>query len=87
MIQGVNNMEYEKLSARMNIALLIDDLGGAAEVAKITGVVRTAPYGWVKRNYVSSSVLEKIKTANPDIDLDHYFTEVEDDQDKNGGRA
>lgn len=75
------------MSARLNIEALICDLGGAAEVAKIAGVVRTAPYGWVKRNYVSSSVLEKIKTAKPDIDLDLYFHEVDDDQDKTGGRT
>ena len=75
------------MTSRLNISALISDLGGAAKVAEIAGVVRTAPYGWVKRNYVSSSVLEKIKSANPDINLDFYFHGVDDDQDKNGGRS
>ena len=47
--------------------------GGASSVAKITGVVRTTPYGWVSRSYVSSQVLEKIKAHDPDLDIDTYF--------------
>jgi len=72
------------VTTRLDIASLIDDLGGASEVAKLCDVVRTAPYGWVRRNYVSSSVLEKLKSANPDLDIDNYFNEVDDDQDKTG---
>lgn len=72
------------MTTRLNITALIHDLGGAAAVAEMTGTVRTAPYGWVKRSYVSSQVLEKIKTAHPDIDLDHYFEEATHDQDKTG---
>lgn len=72
------------MATRLNIASLIDDLGGASEVAKLCDVVRTAPYGWVKRSYVSSSVLEKLKSANPDLDIDNYFNEVDDDQDETG---
>lgn len=71
------------METKLNITALIADLGGAARVAEMAGVVRTAPYGWVRREYVSSVVLEKIKAANPDLDLDLYFEEVTDDQDEN----
>lgn len=70
------------METKLNISALIRDLGGAARVAEMAQVVRTAPYGWVRREYVSSQVLEKIKAANPEIDLDLYFEEVTDDQDK-----
>ena len=72
------------MQTRLNISALIDDLGGASAVAKMIGVVRTAPYGWVKRRYVSSQVLEKIKEQHPEIDLDIYFEEVLNDQDEIG---
>lgn len=75
------------MATRLNIEALIADLGGASTVAKMTGVVRTAPYGWIKRRYISSSVLEKIMAANPNLDLNHYFTEVHDDREQTGGRA
>jgi hypothetical protein len=71
---------------RLNLTRLIADLGGAAEVAQLCGVVRTAPYGWVKRRYVSSQVLERLKTAKPDFNLDPYFEVVNDDQDTAGCR-
>jgi len=70
------------VETKLNISALIRDLGGAAKVAEIAEVVRTAPYGWVRREYVSSVVLEKIKAAKPELDLDHYFEEVTDDQDE-----
>jgi hypothetical protein len=63
---------------KLNIQKLISDLGGASSVAQITGVVRTAPYGWVSRSYVSSHVLEKIKEHDPDLDIDIYFEEKHD---------
>lgn len=72
------------METKLNISALISDLGGAAKVAEMAGVVRTAPYGWVRREYVSSVVLEKIKAANPDLDLDFYFEEVTNDQDQIG---
>jgi hypothetical protein len=75
------------VETKLNITALIADLGGAARVAEMAGVVRTAPYGWVRREYVSSVVLEKIKAANPDLDLDLYFEEVTDDQDENEFRV
>lgn len=73
------------MQAKLNIQRLIDDLGGASSVAKLVGVVRTAPYGWVSRRYVSSVVLEKIKSENPNLNLDRYFEEDDDAQDQAGG--
>ena len=63
-------MEY-----RINIEALVGDLGGAAAVARTLGIVRTAPYGWIRRRYISSRVLEQLKTAYPEVDIDAYFEE------------
>lgn len=74
--------ETNKLKVKLNIEALIQELGGAAKTAEIAEVVRTAPYSWIKRRYVSSRVLEKIKEARPDLDLDIYF-----DEDNNDNKA
>lgn len=66
------------MAHRLNIEALVEDLGGAANVAAKLGVARTAPYGWVKRHYVSSRVLEELKSAYPEVDIDAYF-EVTDE--------
>mgnify|MGYP001178635034 CR=1 FL=1 len=58
-----------------DIQKLIDDLGGAPYVAKSLGICRTTPYGWVRRDFVSSTYLSRIKEAWPTLDLDQYFTE------------
>lgn len=68
----------------LNVARLIADLGGAARVAEIAGVARTAPYGWIRRRYVSSQVFERIKEAAPNLNLDAYFEE-ETNGDGTGG--
>lgn len=60
---------------KLNISKLVADLGGASATAKIAGVARTAPYGWIDREYVSSTVLEIIKTQKPELDIDQYFEE------------
>jgi glycerophosphoryl diester phosphodiesterase len=73
------------MTTKLNISALIDDLGGAAKTAEIAGVVRTAPYGWKTRRYVSSFVLEKIKEARPDLNIDAYFLTEEQNENKNGG--
>jgi hypothetical protein len=59
---------------KLNIPKLIGDLGGASAVAKMCGVVRTAPYGWIRRKHLSSKVLERLKTENPELQIDNYFT-------------
>ena len=63
---------------KLNIAKLVADLGGATKAAELVGVVRTAPYGWVSRGYISSVVLEKIKSAKPKMKIDLYFEKVND---------
>lgn len=57
----------------LNVGRLIDDLGGERKIAKIARVPRTAPYRWRRLNYISSGVLERVKTAHPELDLDEYF--------------
>ena len=71
------------MKIRLNIEALINDCRGASATAKIAGVVRTAPYSWVKRKYISSRVLERIKEARPDLDFNIYFEDNYDN--KNGG--
>ena len=66
-------MQTEK---RLNVAKLIHDLGGAAKTAEIVGTARTAPYRWIKHNYIGSPTLAKIKAAIPQLDLNYYFEDV-----------
>ena len=58
-----------------DIQQLLSDLGGAGRVAQQLGVGRNVPYGWVRRQFVSSVYLSKIKEVWPETDLDQYFTE------------
>lgn len=70
----------------LNIGRLISDLGGATAVASAIGVVRTAPYAWVRRGHIRTTILEKIKTAHPELDVDAYFEETSNEN-KHGGGA
>ena len=72
------------MAKKLNIARLVDDLGGASTIARMAQVVRTAPYGWINRNFVSSIVLEKILSEKPELEIDNYFEEEENEQDKTG---
>lgn len=65
------------MNVKLNVAKLVKDLGGPAAAARIAGVVRTAPYGWIARGYMGSTVLERIKAGRPELDLNKYF-EFED---------
>ena len=67
--------EMTKRDVKIDIQSLVADCGGPAKVAEITGVQRTAPYGWIRRGYIASTALEKIKEARPDIEIDTYFKE------------
>ena len=67
---------------RLDIKLLIQELGGASLVAEICGIHRTAPYGWLRRDFVSSTNLAKIKTAHPNLILDNFFRIENDDEDR-----
>lgn len=60
-----------------NIKKLLDDLGGARQVANQLGICRTIPYGWIKRSFISSNYLSEIKEANPELDVNHYFEQEE----------
>lgn len=72
---------------KFNIARLVAHLGGAANTARICGVARTAPYGWIKRGYISQVVLERVKLHDPALDLDGFFEEdnSEDDARRSAG--
>lgn len=65
-----------KIEKRLNVDRLVRDLGGPRRLADAVGQVRTAPYRWIKRNYIGSHVLARIKTAYPLIDLNQYFEDV-----------
>ena len=56
---------------QFDIQQMLTDLGGASNVARRIGVGRSVPYGWVRRNFVSSVYLSKIKEEWPALDLDH----------------
>jgi len=58
----------------LDIEQIVHDMGGAAAIAARIGVPRQAPYRWIKNKYVSSRVLEKIKTTDPNFNIDNYFT-------------
>jgi hypothetical protein len=62
---------------RLNIHRLIRDLGGPSALARSTGHPRTSFYRWLKSEVVTSRVLEDVKTAFPDIDLNFYFEPIE----------
>jgi hypothetical protein len=66
---------------KFNIARLVAHLGGAAKTAEICGVGRTAPYGWIKRGYISQVVLERVKNHDPALDLDDFFEETVNEDD------
>tara|TARA_R110002124_G_scaffold148027_2_gene313489 strand:+ start:610 stop:972 length:363 start_codon:yes stop_codon:yes gene_type:complete len=69
----------EKMSVqyRLNINRLFRDLGGPSQMARYTGHPRTSFYRWINSDSVNSKLLEDIKTAFPDIELDFYFEPIE----------
>lgn len=69
------------MKTRLNIERLVGDLGGAAEVAKAINTSRTVPYGWIQRRFLGSRAMEALKTAFPQLNIDHYF------EDTNGDRS
>lgn len=58
---------------KFDINKMLEDLGGCEAIANHLGVSRYVPYGWVRRNYVSSVYLSKIKDVWPDLDINSYF--------------
>ena len=55
------------------IEQLISDLGGAPTVAKRLKICRTIPYGWIRRDFISSTYLSQIKMVWPRLNLNSYF--------------
>jgi hypothetical protein len=72
--QGKNKMSVQY---RLNINRLFRDLGGPSAMARYTGHPRTSFYRWINSDSVSSKLLEDIKTAFPDLELDFYFEPIE----------
>jgi hypothetical protein len=62
---------------RLNLHRLFRDLGGPSAIARYTGHPRTSFYRWMKNDSVTSKLLEDIKTAFPDLELDFYFEPIE----------
>ena len=58
---------------KFDISLLIAHLGGTICLADALGVGRGVPHGWVRRDFISSRYLSKIKEVYPDLDLNRYF--------------
>jgi hypothetical protein len=56
-----------------DVRQLVDDCGGANEVAKATGKSRTQPYRWVKTNTITTDILARLAYANPDLNLHKYL--------------
>jgi len=69
-----------------NVARLVADMGGASAVASMLGTPRTAPYRWIRHRYVSSRMLEALKWHNPQLKIDDYFEEINDNDDNNHNR-
>lgn len=58
---------------KFNVQKLIEDHGGAKEMAKLTDKPRTAPYRWTNQGFVTTKVLEVLKTKNPKLNINKYF--------------
>lgn len=58
---------------KFDVAALVRDVGGATKAARITGKNRTTPYRWIAQGHISSRLLELIKEAMPEIDMNKYF--------------
>lgn len=78
----------EEITMHFEIDELIQDLGGAAYVARRLNICRTIPYGWIRRDFISSTYLSQIKTVWPRLDLNKYFkTELMNGELKRSPRA
>jgi hypothetical protein len=61
-----------------NVRRLVVDCGGARAFAEIVGKSRTWPYFALRRNYLSTPILARVRAAKPELDLHSYFEEVSD---------
>ena len=66
--------DSHEYTPHFDVAKLISDMGGAAHVARLTGKNRTAPYRWIEQGFISTKILAVLKSADPTIDMDQYFS-------------
>jgi len=57
-----------------DVQRLVSDLGGATKVSSQLNITRTIPYGWIRRRYISSTYLARLKEVNKSLDLNQYVT-------------
>jgi len=63
---------------KLDIEQLVEDLGGCREISKKLSIEKSIPYGWLRRDFLSSDYLSLIKKAYPSIKIDAYFTKKEE---------
>jgi len=68
-----NASDSGKKVKKFNVKQLITDCGGEKEVARLTNKFRTAPYRWANQGFVTTKVLEVLKTENPKLNINKYF--------------
>jgi len=63
---------------KLNIEQLVEDLGGCKEISNKLSIEKSIPYGWLRRDFLSSDYLSLIKKAYPTIKIDNYFNKKEE---------
>jgi len=63
---------------KLNIEQLVEDLGGCREISNKLSIEKSIPYGWLRRDFLSSDYISLIKKAYPQIKIDNYFTKKEE---------
>lgn len=69
---------------QFNAKKLIEDFGGVRKVAEVLGKSRTAPYRMMQTRYMTTWHFEQLKQADPSINLDNYFKDNNNDDNKKG---
>lgn len=60
---------------KFDLQILINDLGGAAQVSQLLGKSRTTAYRYLKQGFMTTRELEILKSAKPELDINSYFKE------------
>jgi hypothetical protein len=78
------------MRTEFDVARFLDALGPRAKVAEWCGVARTAPYGWMRRGYLSSTTMAKLidfaKSENIRLDVNKFFVRRRESGGKKHGR-
>lgn len=61
-----------------NAKKFIADCGGVRRVAEVLGKTRTAPYRMITTGLMNTRQFERLLTDNPNLNLNHYFEEQDD---------